>query len=246
MGDPELCARCTFKNDFRGCRSRILHPHRKKERRTAHRSGPFHQDGEISTSTDCHKEERDGADPSLMKAATAKAHAAIVRFRRAVAYAAMRPTREPLNMIAPLPIHHCIARVTAVSALAILGCGPNSNQPAQSTPAAPAAATASTASTASTATNSTPPAAPAEQTTVKIMKEFWPTGKLKFYNEMRKGADGKWDRNGTGRAYYNTGELEREGQYKDGKRIGIWVYFDPEGKETRREDRGTGGAPDAH
>ena len=99
--------------------------------------------------------------------------------------------------------------------------------------------------TATTTTTATTAAAPPKDD-VKIMKEFWDTGKIKFYNEMRKGADGKWDRNGLGRAYFSSGLLEREGQYKDGKRIGVWIYFNPEGLETRRENRGDGAMPDAH
>ena len=95
--------------------------------------------------------------------------------------------------------------------------------------------------TATTTTTAAPP-----KDDVKIMKEFWETGKIKFYNEMRKGADGKWDRNGLGRAYFSSGLLEREGQYKNGKRIGVWIYFNPEGGETRRENRGDGAMPDAH
>ena len=99
--------------------------------------------------------------------------------------------------------------------------------------------------TATTTTTATTAAAPPKDD-VKIMKEFWETGKIKFYNEMRKGADGKWDRNGLGRAYFSSGLLEREGQYKNGKRIGVWIYFNPEGLETRRENRGDGAMPDAH
>lgn len=99
--------------------------------------------------------------------------------------------------------------------------------------------------TATTTTTATTAAAPPKDD-VKIMKEFWDTGKIKFYNEMRKGADGKWDRNGLGRAYFSSGLLEREGQYKNGKRIGVWIYFNPEGLETRRENRGDGAMPDAH
>jgi hypothetical protein len=99
--------------------------------------------------------------------------------------------------------------------------------------------------TAATTTTATTTAAPPKDD-VKIMKEFWDTGKIKFYNEMRKDADGKWDRNGLGRAYFSSGLLEREGQYKNGKRIGVWIYFNPEGLETRRENRGDGAMPDAH
>ncbi len=124
---------------------------------------------------------------------------------------------------------------TVVGALAIAlvlsACGENPKPAAM--PTAVPTATATTA------------AAPPKDD-VKIMKEFWETGKIKFYNEMRKGADGKWDRNGLGRAYFSSGLLEREGQYKDGKRIGVWIYFNPEGLETRRENRGDGAMPDAH
>ena len=76
---------------------------------------------------------------------------------------------------------------------------------------------------------------------VKISKENWPNGKLKYFYEMRRGADGKWNRNGIGRAYYDTGELEREGTYKDGTRVGQWKYFNPDGTLKSVEERGADG-----
>ena len=128
---------------------------------------------------------------------------------------------------------------TVVGALAIAlvlsACGEN-----------PKPAAVPTAVPETTATATAPTAAAPPKDDVKLMKEFWETGKIKFYNEMRKGADGKWDRNGLGRAYFSSGLLEREGQYKNGKRIGVWIYFNPEGVETRRENRGDGTMPDAH
>lgn len=72
-----------------------------------------------------------------------------------------------------------------------------------------------------------------------MMKEYWDGTKIpKFVYEMRRGADGKWDRNGRAQAYYSSGKLEREGRYKDGKRVGLWTYYDPEGKVLRTEQRG--------
>ena len=120
-------------------------------------------------------------------------------------------------------------------ALGLSACGENPK---------PAAVPTATTTTTTTTTATTAAAPPKDD--VKIMKEFWDTGKIKFYNEMRKGADGKWDRNGLGRAYFSSGLLEREGQYKNGKRIGVWIYFNPEGLETRREIRGDGAMPVAH
>lgn len=76
---------------------------------------------------------------------------------------------------------------------------------------------------------------------VKISKELWPNGKLKYSYEMRRGADGKWGRNGIGRAYYDTGTLEREGPYRDGTRVGQWKYYKPDGSLDRIEDRGMDG-----
>jgi hypothetical protein len=76
---------------------------------------------------------------------------------------------------------------------------------------------------------------------VKIMKDYWPgTNIIKFRYELRKDANGKWARNGLGQAYYDHGVLEREGQYKDGVRVGVWKYYDQEGKLLRTEDRGSG------
>lgn len=72
------------------------------------------------------------------------------------------------------------------------------------------------------------------------MKEYWETGKLKYWNEMRKDAAGKWQKTGIGRAYYSDGILEREGLYKEGTRVGIWKYYGDDGTLSRTEDRGEG------
>jgi hypothetical protein len=97
-----------------------------------------------------------------------------------------------------------------------------SSDPAPAAPAKPAA-----------------PAAPKDD--VKISKEYWTeSGKLKYFYELRKDANGKWKRNGIGRAYFSSGELEREGTYRDGVRVGTWTYFKPDGTVDRVEDRGAG------
>jgi len=74
-----------------------------------------------------------------------------------------------------------------------------------------------------------------------MSKEFWPSGGVKYTFEMRRSSNGKWARNGIGRAYYEHGQLEREGVYKNNVRIGIWKYYDVDGKHIRTEDRGTDG-----
>ncbi len=76
---------------------------------------------------------------------------------------------------------------------------------------------------------------------VKIMSEKWENGKLKYWNEMRRDEKGKWQKNGLGRAFYFEGQMEREGSYKNGKRVGKWRYFDAQGKEIGGEDRGPNG-----
>jgi hypothetical protein len=75
---------------------------------------------------------------------------------------------------------------------------------------------------------------------LRVSKELWPNGKVKYTYEMRKGANGKWARNGTGRAYYESGTLEREGLYKDNVRVGKWTYYAPDGSVLRVEERGDG------
>jgi MORN repeat variant len=97
------------------------------------------------------------------------------------------------------------------------------------------------ASSADPAATPSAPAAAAPKDEVKISKELWPNGKLKYSYEMRRGADGKWGRNGIGRAYYDTGTLEREGPYRDGVRVGQWKYYKPDGTLDRTEDRGMDG-----
>lgn len=90
------------------------------------------------------------------------------------------------------------------------------------------------------------PAAPAETAggqadpNLRVSKELWPSGGVKYTYEMRRGADGKWARNGVGRAYYEDGTLEREGVYKNNVRVGKWTYYAPDGKVLRVEERGEG------
>lgn len=113
---------------------------------------------------------------------------------------------------------------------AATGCGkpPAQGQPADATAAQaqpPAAAT---------------PAAPRDD--VRVVKENWPNGKLKFTYEMRRNPDGKWARNGVGRAYYDHGVLQREGVYRNDVRVGEWKYYKPDGTLDYAEDRGAGKA----
>lgn len=110
-------------------------------------------------------------------------------------------------------------------------------------PAAPSASSAPTGA-AAPAASAQSAATPADEVKVevKIMKENWPSGKPKYWNELRRNAAGKWDKNGIGRAYYDTGALEREGLYKDGVRVGTWKYFNPDGSLLRTEERGDGKA----
>ncbi|MFZ9881410.1 MAG: toxin-antitoxin system YwqK family antitoxin [Phycisphaerales bacterium] len=123
-----------------------------------------------------------------------------------------------------------LASAVASLGLAALGCDGGKSAP----PSAPAAADASQPSAAATK--------PADE--VKIMKENWPNGKPKYWNEMRRNAAGKWDKNGLGRAYFDNGVLEREGMYKDGVRVGTWKYFNGVGSLLRTEERG-GGMPES-
>ena len=83
-------------------------------------------------------------------------------------------------------------------------------------------------------------AKPAKGEEVKVAKENWPNGKLKFYNELRRNAEGKWTRTGVGRAYYDHGVLEREGMYRNDERVGEWKYYDQNGALLRVEQRGEG------
>jgi antitoxin component YwqK of YwqJK toxin-antitoxin module len=59
---------------------------------------------------------------------------------------------------------------------------------------------------------------------------------------MRRNPDGKWARNGVGRAYYDHGVLQREGVYRNDMRVGDWKYYKPDGTLDYAEDRGAGKA----
>jgi hypothetical protein len=81
--------------------------------------------------------------------------------------------------------------------------------------------------------------------------EYWAgTEVLKYSYEMRfdppdePGGRSGLHRNGWARAYYLTGQLEREGAYRyvpalgRSERVGRWTYYTPEGSIDRTEDRG--------
>ena len=149
-----------------------------------------------------------------------------------------------------MPRTSTFARFAPAAALALtsmfLVAGCDKPQAPSGAPAAAGTNAAGTnaAATNAAATNAAPPVAekPAPpKDEVKISKELWPNGKLKYSYEMRRGADGKWGRNGIGRAYYDTGALEREGTYRDGVRVGQWKYFKPDGTVDRIEERGQDG-----
>lgn len=79
---------------------------------------------------------------------------------------------------------------------------------------------------------------------VKIMTEYWEgTNQIKFRYELRKGENGKYARNGFSQAFYMSGVVEREGNYRDNERVGEWKYFDTQGKLLRTEDRKDGKFP---
>ena len=141
---------------------------------------------------------------------------------------APRPTALGLRTFAPAAIAASVALCLALGA-----CDKPSASPAPAP--APAPAPSPDAGAASTA-------APKSEVKdeVKISKENWPNGKLKYFYELRRSPDGKWARNGVGRAYYDHGVLEREGTYKNNVRVGEWKYYDQDGKLLRTEDRGAG------
>lgn len=123
------------------------------------------------------------------------------------------------------PTTRLLAASLAVTLLA--GCGDRS--PAPAAPPAPAPA---------------PPAAAAPADDVRIMTDFWEgTDKIKFRYEMRRGPDGKYARNGFSQAFYMSGVVEREGNYLNNQRVGIWKHYDTEGKLLRTEDRKDGKFP---
>jgi hypothetical protein len=126
-------------------------------------------------------------------------------------------------------VQHVPAPALALAALlALVGCGkPPANGPAAADPGAAAPAAASTGPKADD---------------VKIAKENWPNGKLKFQYEMRRNPDGKWARNGIARAYYDHGVLQREGLYRNNVRVGEWKYYKADGTLDYTEDRGEGKA----
>ncbi|MFM1823709.1 MAG: hypothetical protein RI967_1975 [Planctomycetota bacterium] len=134
-----------------------------------------------------------------------------------------RPLSSAAGSLAPLAL-----------ALFVAGCDrpASSPTPPPPPPTEPAEATPADAASAQ---------APAKKSDVKISKEYWTeTGKLKYFYELRKDANGKWKRNGIGRAYFSSGEMEREGTYRDGVRVGTWTYFKTDGTVDRVEERGDG------
>lgn len=121
--------------------------------------------------------------------------------------------------------------------LAVVACDPATPTPV-TPPVIPPVTPAVTPSVKPEVT--TDPVIPPSSAEVKISKENWPNGKLKYQYELRRNAAGKWSRTGKSSAYYDHGVLEREGNYNDGVRVGEWKYYDTEGKLLRTEQRGDG------
>lgn len=131
----------------------------------------------------------------------------------------------------------------AVCALAVAGCDGGKSAPAPTDVSAKNATAPATAGASKDAAKpeSKDGAKDGAKDEVKLSKENWPNGTVKYSYEMRKSSNGKWARNGIGRAYYASGELEREGMYKNNVRVGRWTYYLIDGKVDRIEDRGADG-----
>ncbi len=69
---------------------------------------------------------------------------------------------------------------------------------------------------------------------------MWPSGHAKYEYQMKRGANGVYKRNGWFKAYYEDGTVEREGNYRDEKRVGVWHFYDATGKLTQTTDYGPG------
>ena len=139
-----------------------------------------------------------------------------------------------------LPKPSALCRATlrvalAAGVFALAACDRGKPEPA------PLAAPATTPSAAPAPAPSAAAPAEAAKDEVKLSKENWPNGKPKYTYEMRKSANGKWARNGIGRAYYEEGPLEREGMYKNNVRVGKWTYYKFDGTVSHIEDRGADG-----
>ena len=133
-----------------------------------------------------------------------------------------RMLRLPVKSMHPRLLQPCLCACALLALIHAGGCERPSSAPPQPAPQQPV------------------DAKPAKSDEVKIAKENWPNGKLKFYNELRRNAEGKWTRTGVGRAYYDHGVLEREGLYRNDERVGEWKYYDQNGKLLRVEQRGEG------
>jgi hypothetical protein len=66
---------------------------------------------------------------------------------------------------------------------------------------------------------------------VTAAKTYWDNGNIR--GEYSINAAGQLD--GIYKAYYESGMLKTEGKYKDGKKIGLWTYYDENGIETKKE-----------
>jgi len=80
-----------------------------------------------------------------------------------------------------------------------------------------------------------PPSAPLRRT-----ERFCPPGTEQVGAEPPVGEviwceDDDGRKQGRYRSWYESGELEEEGQYKDGSRIGVWRFFDEKGEPTGKK-----------
>ncbi|MFM1867576.1 MAG: hypothetical protein RL591_984, partial [Planctomycetota bacterium] len=97
--------------------------------------------------------------------------------------------------------------LTLTAHLCNIGCSGESPKPSASAPPTPPASEAAKADADAASKDVTSKDVTskdvASKDEVKIMKEYWEgTKNLKFWNEMRRDENGRWDRNGIGRAYY--------------------------------------------
>jgi hypothetical protein len=64
--------------------------------------------------------------------------------------------------------------------------------------------------------------------------EFWPDGSPKISRATRRTLDGVIKNHGIYQSYYQSGAIETQGTYKDGRREGEWIWLFESGKMKAR------------
>jgi len=66
---------------------------------------------------------------------------------------------------------------------------------------------------------------------LEVVEEHWPSGALKSKKQVKRGEGGVEIGHGTYESWYETGQPQARGGFKDGDREGLWIYWHSTGEK---------------